>query len=177
MLDVALATSAAPTYFRPHEMRVTDQDGPYRGKFIDGGIYANHPALCAFAEISAEDADAEFLIVSIGTGESPVQFGKKPNRWGIYFWARRVLNTIFDGISETVTYQLNKFLNRIGNNYSYHRFQFPLDEANKDLDNASERNVSALKAATAEFIRQHEDELNALCQRLHKEWLKRQEAP
>ena len=66
MTDVALATSAAPTYFKPHKMSVTDDNGQeYEGKFIDGGVYANHPAMCAFVEVKCED----ILLVSLGTGE------------------------------------------------------------------------------------------------------------
>src|SRR5437763_1754690 len=45
---VARATSAAPTYFEPPVGR----DGATSGElvFVDGGLFANNPAMCAFAE-------------------------------------------------------------------------------------------------------------------------------
>jgi len=42
-VDVALATSAAPTYFPAHII-------PGRGIFIDGGLWANCPAMVGFVE-------------------------------------------------------------------------------------------------------------------------------
>lgn len=45
--DVALATSAAPTYFEP--VRIKSINGAPH-ELIDGGVFANNPALCAYAE-------------------------------------------------------------------------------------------------------------------------------
>jgi len=42
-VDVAMATSAAPTYFPAHHI-------PGRGTFIDGGVWANCPAMVGFVE-------------------------------------------------------------------------------------------------------------------------------
>lgn len=42
--DVARATSAAPTYFEPMNI-------PNKGTFIDGGVAANNPAMCAYVEV------------------------------------------------------------------------------------------------------------------------------
>ena len=45
--DVARATSAAPTYFEPASIKsVAGQ----QFSLIDGGLYANNPTLCAYAE-------------------------------------------------------------------------------------------------------------------------------
>ena len=46
--DICRATSAAPTYFSPARIRVAIwTEFPV---LIDGGVYANNPALCAYAE-------------------------------------------------------------------------------------------------------------------------------
>ncbi len=46
MVDVALATSAAPTYFP-----IAELDYPnLKGQFIDGGVWANNPTLCGLLE-------------------------------------------------------------------------------------------------------------------------------
>ncbi|MYK17544.1 hypothetical protein F4055_05150 [Candidatus Poribacteria bacterium] len=71
MADVALATSAAPTYFRPHKIKsVMLEEGKIsEGKFVDGGLYANHPAMCAFVEARTQYPGTQVLLVSLGTGE------------------------------------------------------------------------------------------------------------
>lgn len=55
-VDVALATSAAPTYFKPHEI-----EGRY---FADGALYANNPAAKALDLVGTEGTK----LLSIGTG-------------------------------------------------------------------------------------------------------------
>ena len=42
-VDVALATSAAPTYFPAHEI-------PWHGTYIDGGVWANSPVMVGVTE-------------------------------------------------------------------------------------------------------------------------------
>lgn len=46
MRDVALATSAAPTYFPPHNI----QSENISGYFVDGGVWANNPSLVGITE-------------------------------------------------------------------------------------------------------------------------------
>lgn len=68
MKTVARATSAAPTYFEPVQI-ITD-DGLDYYALIDGGVFANNPALCAYAEAIRMFPGAEdFVLVSLGTGE------------------------------------------------------------------------------------------------------------
>ncbi|MDR3297407.1 MAG: patatin-like phospholipase family protein, partial [Prevotellaceae bacterium] len=70
--DVARATSAAPTYFQPAEVRSL---GDAVSHLIDGGIFANNPTLCAWIEAHKSDfgfcknptAD-DLFILSVGTG-------------------------------------------------------------------------------------------------------------
>jgi len=47
--EVARATSAAPTYFPPAQIPRSGANQP-NWMLIDGGAYANNPALCAYAE-------------------------------------------------------------------------------------------------------------------------------
>lgn len=86
MIDLACATSAAPTYFPPHEV------GPL-GYFADGGVFANNPILNAIEKLrlgkrvnSLEDVE----VVSLGTGLSPQGITPSaigdPREWGILRW-------------------------------------------------------------------------------------------
>ena len=45
---VAYATSAAPTYFEPLKLETGDTIDYF--SLVDGGVYANNPAMCAYAE-------------------------------------------------------------------------------------------------------------------------------
>ena len=68
MRQVARATSAAPTYFAPCRLDIPGQDGYYA--LIDGGVFANNPTMCAFAEAKKfSSPEDDFLVVSLGTGE------------------------------------------------------------------------------------------------------------
>ena len=147
MTDVALATSAAPTYFKPHEMSVTANEEKYEGKFVDGGIYANHPAMCAFVEARTQCPKAEILLVSLGTGtHAPFSRPDQRRGWGISAWSKRnrLVNIVIDGASDTVKYQLDRLLTKLGNG-KFYRLQLDLPEAQTDLDNAKETNLDALQ--------------------------------
>ena len=65
MTKIALATSAAPTFFRPL------REGGYT--FVDGGVWANNPIMVALVDALACFALPRRLvrIVSVGTGDEP----------------------------------------------------------------------------------------------------------
>ena len=51
--DVARATSAAPTYFEPARVLPVSGSEAHVRHLIDGGVFANNPALCAYSEAIA----------------------------------------------------------------------------------------------------------------------------
>lgn len=86
MVKVALATSAAPTYYRPL------RDAGYT--FVDGGVWANNPVMIALTEaLTSYRVDrARVRILSIGSGENPYSVtGGKIARGGIWHW-RDIIN-------------------------------------------------------------------------------------
>lgn len=64
LVDVALATSAAPFYFARHSLE--------SGQYVDGGLFANAPGLLALheAEIFLSRSVSEIFLMSIGTMSS-----------------------------------------------------------------------------------------------------------
>ena len=70
MVEVALATAAAPTYFRPHD------GGGYR--LLDGGLWANNPIVIGLTEaLTAFDVPRERVrILSLGCGTTPYRAGR-----------------------------------------------------------------------------------------------------
>jgi uncharacterized protein len=76
MLKVALATSAAPSYYRP--LRA----GGYI--FVDGGVWANNPVMIALVEALAsfEVKREQIRILSLGCGEGLYSVGGTKVTWG-----------------------------------------------------------------------------------------------
>lgn len=97
--DVAMATSAAPTFFPAHK------------GYVDGGVVANNPAACAAAQARTWGVPREQLrVLSIGTGFSPSFIEGDDNDWGFLRWAPRVVPLVLDGVSGVADYQLRQLL-------------------------------------------------------------------
>lgn len=158
MKVAARATSAAPTYFEPREHAAS------RRVFVDGGLYANNPGMCAFAEAQAgRFGNGEILLVSLGTGEMTRQLPYAQIReWGVAQWARPILHLVLDGVSMAIDHQLAELL-RPG---CYWRFQSVLTQARDDLDDARPENIAQLKAQASNLISARAAELEEVAERL-----------
>jgi patatin-like phospholipase/acyl hydrolase len=101
VVDVALRTSAAPTYFPT-----------YQG-YADGGLVANDPTVCAMAyavRTWPEDA-LDLRVLTLGTGQSPKRIeGEDQKDWGGLQWARHLLDAFMDGGLMAPLYQASTFL-------------------------------------------------------------------
>jgi uncharacterized protein len=158
MIEVARATSAAPTYFEPVRVEAAGDD--YYA-FIDGGMFANNPAMCAYVEAQTMFPKDQILLVSLGTGELTRRIPyAKACKWGIRGWARPALDVNFDGVSDTVHYQLSKLIKP----KQYFRWQVSLNEANDAMDDASPRNLRHLRLQAEQMIRETSQRLSSLCE-------------
>jgi hypothetical protein len=126
--------------------------------FVDGGVFATNPAMCAYAQTGG-DLD---VLVSLGTGEHTRRLPYEDVKdWGRLEWARPVLDVVFDGTADAVDLQLQALLGT-----GYVRLQTPLDEASDDLDDVSPENLAALEREAERLIAARDDELDRLCARL-----------
>lgn len=91
--QVAMATSAAPTYFNPYTSSYHEIQGSVKdfSNKVDGGMMANNPTLVAFIEaIKAFKVEMKDLeILSIGTGSRNFTEGKSRKHWGLYYWMKK----------------------------------------------------------------------------------------
>lgn len=100
---VGMRTAAAPTYFPSY-------DG-----YVDGGVFANNPAMCALAQSQNRawperpDLD-EVVMLSIGTGTSLVYIGGKTHDWGFARWAKPLIDVMFEGVSDIARYQCEQLM-------------------------------------------------------------------
>lgn len=160
MKQAARATSAAPTYFEPLKIETGDAKGYYA--LVDGGLYANNPAMCAAVEGQRLFPGEELLVMSLGTGAltRPLPY-RKARSWGLARWAKPVLEIVFDGVSSTVDFQLRQLLRK-----RYVRLQPKLDESLQEMDNVSPSNIRNLKLLAEGVIRERAAELDELSEML-----------
>ena len=81
MIRAALATAAAPVYYRPLV------EGGYT--FVDGGVWANNPTLLAIIEaLTAFDVDRDRIdVLSLGCGGDPYRVNWWQRRFGgLFYW-------------------------------------------------------------------------------------------
>lgn len=89
-IEVILATTAAPTYFRPHK---SSSGTP----LTDGGIWANNPVCVAVIEaISLLNWSRDSIrVLSIGCTTEPlkINWGRRSSL-GIIYWAKKLINLL-----------------------------------------------------------------------------------
>ena len=132
VVDVAMSTSAAPTYF------------PSYGVYVDGGVIANNPSLAAVAQAldgrnqPGERATLDGIkLLSLGTGASLQYMDGTDHDWGDAQWIRPILNVMMDGSVGVSDFQCKQLL---GDRYC--RVEpifpagksFPMDDVSKIVD-------------------------------------------
>lgn len=141
MVDVAMATSAAPTFF---PAAVVDHQ-----RLIDGGVWANNPSVIAVSEaVSMLIVSLDRIrILNIGTMDT-VGVGahsKRLDRGGLAQWIAAVAGVLITASSRggqgTAEHLVGK-----GN---YHRFDAKIPGGLYALDNIDRRDLAALAAATS----------------------------
>lgn len=162
MREAARATSAAPTYFEPEKLTA---DGEVFA-LCDGGVFANNPAMSAYAEARRRHPRAQIRLVSLGTGQLTRKLHYEDVRgWGLIEWARPLLDVVFDGVSDATEYELAQLLPES----DYMRFQTELVGASDALDNANERNLEHLQDLARSLISERAADLEQLASELGKD--------
>jgi predicted acylesterase/phospholipase RssA len=169
MRDVAFATSATPTLFSPARIARPGAGGSLA--LVDGGIFANNPAMHAYTEVHEmfPGKDDKFLLLSLGTGEFTRQLTNDlVDLWGYVQWSRPMLELVSESISESVHAQM-RYLLPPTDYQRYYRFQIDLPaHIDSAVDNASRRNLEGLFHAGQRIFDdpQTRQELDSFCETL-----------
>ncbi|HEX4958068.1 MAG TPA: patatin-like phospholipase family protein [Lacibacter sp.] len=182
---IARATSAAPTYFEPAMINSLSEAPQY---LIDGGVFVNNPALCAYSEARSleftnkqvlygaykkEKPDypsaKDMLLVSIGTGSSKTryEFDELRNA-GLIKWLPVIIDIMMSGNSETVHYHLSKMWDTLEgeDKKDYYRLEPELGMASPDMDNVKKKNLKLLHDAGQTFVFNNIKMLNEIADKL-----------
>lgn len=181
--EVCRASAAAPTAFpahlisEPKFIAAMEQKGcaiplTARGQkaipLVDGGIFANNPALCAVIDrLRWQDkpVSSDLTVASFGTGQNIKEIGLDAAReWGVLEWLSPrkglpLLDTLFDGSSDVVDHAIQGLLPQC----HYFRFQ-PKLEADLPAFQAGPDNLSRMIEAADRYLNQDyiEEKLNQL---------------
>jgi patatin-like phospholipase/acyl hydrolase len=174
--DVCRATSAAPTYFEP--ANITSLGG-VTSTFVDGGVFANNPSLCAYSEIRTQFPDLtakDMIIVSLGTGtvKTTYSFDETKN-WGKVKWIQPIIDIMMGGSSEVTEFHMQKMFEAVKMvNASTHQQYFriapaSLDPKHSDMDDASAGNINYLMDLGAKTAQDNDSQLEAIADMLIEE--------
>jgi uncharacterized protein len=178
--DACRATAAAPTYFEPAKIKSI-----YGQEFtlVDGGVYANNPGLCAYAEarkiafkeVLGDDEKANYpsvkdmIIISVGTGtvSKPYHFKDFENA-GKLKWITPLIDILLSSNVETVDYHLEKMFETLGprNSKNYHRLMPELHNASPEMDDTSKENIAELIQSGLFFIEKNRAQLKSIAKKL-----------
>lgn len=156
LIDAAMATSAAPTYFKPHFCKDLNH------YFADGGLVSNNPSFVGIREVLIDMKDdfpnaqpKDVKILNIGTLSEnycigPKTLDKKCSKGYLGLWGmgeRLVLSTMTAN-QHLQRFMLMRELKVLGISSNYFEIDETIpNEASSDitLDNASESSLKALK--------------------------------
>lgn len=137
IVDILLATTAAPTYFPAASI----DPGT---KYVDGGVWANNPTMVAVAEAAklirssnesvstcASNVPSTMRVLSVGTGNPQSYLQPPEGSDGILWWlAGRLVDVMMLSQSQGIHYQAQYLLGE-----SYNRLNFNLPSVEWRLDN------------------------------------------
>jgi len=102
VVDVGLCTATAPTYF------------PTYHSYIDGGVVAGNPTVCALAQALDPSTGGQKLedivLLSLSTGQNPRYLDIDTEDWGLIQWGTNLLDILLDGDAGLADYQARQFL-------------------------------------------------------------------
>ncbi len=164
MKDAARATSAAPTYFSPAQVRsLTFPHEEFC--LVDGGVFCGNPSLSAYIEAKKIFPEAEkFIIISLGTGNARGSYScREIKKWGAFGWASPwnripILEAVTEGQKISAQHMLKKLPG-----VELFRFDTRLEPGKGAMDDGSADNIRYLKKVAYDIIGDNDEQLERLC--------------
>ncbi len=162
--DLAMATAAAPTYYKPqHVYPINDPSSS--GYFVsDGGTSMSNPALAGIELIHKHYNAAleQIHVFSLGTGMSNIKLKNDALRRGAGLSWMWELTSLFMYGQQSADINTSRFFC----GHRYHRLNPPLAPANLVFDDLSDENKTTLMNANEEMLSKNLTEFNEVAQSL-----------
>ena len=120
---------------RPHRRYFPAHHIPGRGTFIDGGVWANCPAMIGFVEAVdfLGQAPGQIRLLSLSTTSYPFRIGQKQQFGGLLGWSTKIIETLLSGQAQAALAEVRCLL-RHG---LFHRIDYLTEPRLYHMDNAS----------------------------------------
>jgi uncharacterized protein len=148
-VDIALATSAAPTY-----LPIVTIDAYDRKQFIDGGIYANNPTLVGVMEalryfVGNGKKFQKLMVMSVASLEpNPGRILATKHNRSIIDWNKDLISTFFESQAGLTNYVVKTLANYCDSPFDYVRIPSALLSSEQariiNLDNTSRDALSLI---------------------------------
>ena len=149
---VALATAAAPTYFEAVKIK------QHRASYIDGGVWANCPALEAVVEAKAflNQPLTAIRVLNVGTTTEPFDAVRKAHS-GVLGWNRNLFTLLMTSQAEASRAMAKLLVDEqfVDINYMSRNGEFSLDDPSRVHDLAGLGRAEAAKRNIMTTVTQH----------------------
>lgn len=154
LVDVCLASAAAPVYFPMHRAQSPNSGSTAVHTFVDGGLWANDPVLVALVEaLEVASPDQPIEILSIGTcpGVKSEVLGAKDSPRGVIGWTggTDIVSMSLEAQASVTHYLAQKLAGAMGGRVTLHRLAeppvSPEESKHLALDAADKRSLDVLE--------------------------------
>lgn len=168
LVDIALASSAAPGYLPLVSLTNPDDNGGHAELFCDGGVFANDPSLLGYTEAISHLGrnPSDIQILSLSTPRQSMAMTKRPRslRRGLVKWAFPLAEIFIDGASDVSHEALRRLIERSGADYERFRLEVPASKhaARLSIDSASSEATCALVSIGKSAAQRERNRLNRI---------------
>ncbi|QQT52090.1 patatin-like phospholipase family protein [Sphingobacterium multivorum] len=159
---VAMSSASAPVYFPPHTFSFKNELGEGTNiNMIDGGIFANNPALIGVFE-ATDKLDipiGNISILSLGTGQGKQIIKKTWRPKNVFDWlfpSPKLVDIVLDTqaqITEQYLLFLQRALGKIGNTFNHLRIQHDMKGDNIELNSSKKKHIDRMKSIGEEIAK------------------------
>lgn len=159
---VAMSSASAPVYFPPHTFSFKNEFGEGTNvNMIDGGIFANNPALIGVFEatdkLDVSIGDISILSLGTGQGKQIIKRSWRPkNAFDWLFPNPKLVDLVLDTqtqITEQYLLFLQRALGKIGNTFSHLRIQHDMKGDNIELNSSRQKHINRMKSIGEELAK------------------------
>jgi len=164
--DLLRGATSALTFFPPAQ--ISTVNNKEHRCFIDGGVFANNPALSAYAEFRYHNSDLhakDTMMLSLGTGRKTTNLDCEVTaNWGAAEWLYQGSYLTSNAVASASDYQLNAVYD---NNPSYLRLDSSFDDnQSSSMDNTDKEYLDYLISLGESIVKDRQSEIKAFAEEL-----------